>query len=90
MAANQYYNMCKSGIGRSVRIRTRDGRTHIGIIDRVTRGKVYLRPIGGRPNYGGFGYGGYYGPGYGFGSGFVGGIAIGLITSLAFLPFFWW
>ncbi|MGP7815850.1 hypothetical protein [Niallia sp. 01092] len=96
MSGNQYYHQCSNGIGKCVRIRTHDGKVHTGIIDRVTRNKVFIRPLGGsRRNYGGFGFG-YYrgygpGPGWGFGWGFAGaaiGISLGLIAALAFIPFF--
>lgn len=42
-----YYHMCKRHIGRTVSIRTVDGRVHRGRISRVcaTRG-VYITPIG--------------------------------------------
>ncbi|MFE8699475.1 hypothetical protein ACFYKX_02430 [Cytobacillus sp. FJAT-54145] len=85
-----YYRMCCDGIGRPVRIRTHDGRMHVGIIDRVTPSRVFLRPMGGaRRNYGGAGYNGAAYPygGWGLGWGFAAGIAIGAIVSLAF---FWW
>ena len=100
MSANNFYQQCSNGIGRCVRIRLQDGTMHTGIIDRVTRNKVYIRPIGGnRRNYGGFGFGyrsggygrGGYGPGWGWGWGWGGaaiGFSIGLIAALAFIPFF--
>lgn len=89
-----YYEMCRGGVGRPVRITTRDGRDHTGMIHRVTRSRVYLQPMGGASNYGGFGYpGGYRRRGYGYGFGFGGfgaGIALGTIAALAFLPLFFW
>lgn len=87
-----YYEMCRGGVGRPVRITTRDGRTHTGMIHRVTNSRVYLQPFGqgNRGNYGGFAYPwGRRGYGYGYG-GFAAGIAIGAIIGLAFLPFFLW
>lgn len=88
-----YYQMCRGGIGRPVRITMRDGRVHTGIIDRVTPSRVYLRPMGGgrggRRQYGGFGYGGFAYPYWGWGWGFGAGLALGAIVGLAFLPWFW-
>lgn len=84
--------MCQRGIGRAAVIRTVDGRVHRGVIHRVTRDKVYLRPMGGRGprGYGGFGYPyrpyGYGGWGFGWGLGI--GIGLGVIATLAFVPFF--
>lgn len=83
--------MCHRGVGRPVVIHTVDGRVHRGIIHRVSRNKVFLRPMGGRGprNYGGFGY--PYGPygygGWGFGWGLGVGIAFGAIAALAFTAF---
>ncbi|KAB7671145.1 hypothetical protein [Bacillus sp. B1-b2] len=93
MSSNGFYNQCSRGVGKCVRIRLQNGQTHMGVIDRVTPSKVYIRPIGGnRRNYGGFGYGyrrGGYGPGYGFGwGGAAVGFSLGLIIALAFIPFF--
>ncbi|WP_409290248.1 hypothetical protein [Peribacillus sp. SCS-37] len=81
-----YYNQCRGGIGRAVVIRTHSGEVHRGIIHRVNRSRVFLRPLGGRGNYGGFGYG-YYGGGYGFDYGLGWGVALGAIAALAFIPF---
>ncbi|MFD1852124.1 hypothetical protein [Oceanobacillus bengalensis] len=81
----EYYNMCCRYKGRAVRITTRDGRTHRGIIRHVDKRSVYLQPFGPTRNLGGFGYG--YGYGYG---GFGLGIALGAIGTLALLPFFFW
>lgn len=89
MSAGRYYDMCCRGVGRPVQIRTIDGQVHRGIVERVSRNKVYLRPIGRGPSYGGVGYGYYRGyGGYGFGYGFGWGIAFGAIAALAFTPFF--
>ncbi|AJO24413.1 hypothetical protein AB434_1722 [Heyndrickxia coagulans] len=46
---------------------------------------MFLRPLGGPRNLGGFGYGGW-----GWGWGFGWGIAIGSIAALALIPFFFW
>jgi hypothetical protein len=85
MSKSRYYDMCNRGVGRAVEIRMHDGKVHRGIIDRVHRGRVYLRPFGGTRNYGGYGYGWGWDWGWGFGAG----LAIGAIASLAFIPFFW-
>ncbi|RUQ27905.1 hypothetical protein ELQ35_14205 [Peribacillus cavernae] len=57
MSVSRYYNMCNKYVGRCVDIKTHDGHTHRGIIDRVTSDRVFLRPVGGNRNYGGYGYG---------------------------------
>lgn len=84
-----HYHTLRQGVGRPVEIRTKQGAVHRGIVDRVDRNRVYLRPMnGGRRNFGGYGYG-YYGPGYGYGwGGAAAGFALGAIATLAFLPFF--
>ncbi|WP_421385436.1 hypothetical protein ACOJQI_09320 [Bacillus salacetis] len=64
-----------------VRINDRFGRTHVGEITRVTRDKVFIRPV--RP---GRGYG-YLGWGWGWGVGY--GIALGAITGIALAAFLW-
>jgi hypothetical protein len=79
MSVSHFYNMCHRGIGRAVRIRTRDGRFHRGIIERVSPNRVFLRPFGSPRNYGG------YGMPWGFGAGFAFGIALGAIVTLAFI-----
>lgn len=76
-----HYETCRRGIGRPVQIRMSNGAVHRGVIDRVSPGRVFLRPLGGR-NYDGYGYGWGWG---GFGTG----LAIGAIAAIAFLPFFW-
>lgn len=87
MSASHYYGVCQRGIGRAVEIRCHNGRIHRGTIERVTRNRVYLRPIGRGSNLGGYGYAGYgYRYGYG-GWGFGLGIALGAIAALAFIPF---
>jgi hypothetical protein len=80
--------MCSRGVGRMVEIRTRDGRMHRGIIQRVDNRMVYLRPLPTR-NYGGYGYPYYRGYG-GWGWGFGFGVALGAIATLAFLPLIFW
>lgn len=92
MSSADYYHMCQQGIGRAVHIQTKDGRVHRGIIERVSRDYVYLRPLGGGNRFGGYSYG-YYG-GYGWGGGyrwggFATGLALGAIATLFFIPFFW-
>ncbi|MFD2761717.1 hypothetical protein [Lentibacillus juripiscarius] len=96
MSVQHYYDLCCRYKGRPVRIRTRDGCIHKGVIRYVDGNRVYIQPLGRRAGLGGFGYG-YYGPGYG-GYGFGGygyggyggyGIALGAIAALALLPFFW-
>lgn len=79
------YHLCNRYRGKAVHIRTRDGGVHRGIIVHVNPHKVYIRPLGGPRNLGGFGYG-YYG----FGFGFTYGLALGAIVSLAVLPLFFW
>ncbi|MEN1969475.1 hypothetical protein WMZ97_15540 [Lentibacillus sp. N15] len=91
MPVNPYYHQCMRCVGRPVQIRTRDGRIHRGVIDRVNNTHVYLRPMGNR-NLGGFGYGyggwGWGGGWGGFGLGFASGIALTAIA--AFSPLFFW
>lgn len=93
MSVGHYHAMCQRYRGRAVEIRTRDGRTHRGVIHHVTGNRVYLQPMGPRRNLGGFGYGGFgygYG-GYGFGGfGLGAGIALGAIAGIALLSAFWW
>ena len=91
MTVHHYYNLCQKHQGRAVEVRTHNGSVHRGVIHRVDRQKVYIQPLQGNRNLGGFGYG-YYG-GYrpwGFGFGFATGIALGAIATLAFIPFFFW
>ncbi|MDQ0214064.1 hypothetical protein J2S13_000459 [Oikeobacillus pervagus] len=91
MSVDHYRNMCQKHRGKHVRIQTRDGRVHEGIIQHVDQRRVYLRPMN-RPvrNYGGFGYPGYsYGYGWGWG-GFGIGLALGAIVGIAVAPFFFW
>ena len=91
MAQQNIFDMCKRYHGKSVVIRTKDGREHRGIIHHADNRQVYLRPINGGRNLGGFGYGfggygryGYRGRGFGFG------IAIGAIATLVLAPLFLW
>lgn len=79
----QYYHLCCRYHGKVVRINDRFGRTHVGEITRVTRSKVYIRPVRAA---GGYGYFGPWGWGY---SGVGYGIALGAITGLALGAFLW-
>ena len=85
MSVGHYHAMCNRCMGKAVEIRTRDGRIHRGVIHRVTPTHVYLQPLGGPRNLGGFGYG--FGWGWG---GFGLGIGLGFIAGLAVLPWFFW
>jgi hypothetical protein len=88
MTMGYYHGLCNKYRGRAVEIRTRDGRVHRGIIQRVSGNRVYLQPLRRGRNMGGFGYGyygGYYG-GWGFGTG----IALGAIAGLALVSLFFW
>jgi len=89
MSLNYYHDLCTRYQGRAVKIRTRDGKVHCGIIDNVNRNQVFLRGSKGT-RIGGFsyGYGGY--GGYGRYRGFGVEIALGAIASLILLPFFFW
>jgi len=84
MSVGYYHGLCHKYRGRSVVIRTRDGRVHRGIIHRVTANRVHLQPLRRGRNLGGFGYG-YYG-GWGFG----GGIALGAIVGISLASLFFW
>jgi hypothetical protein len=87
MAIEHYYHLCSKNIGVAAEIRCHDGRVYRGIIDRVDRRKVYIRPLSAGPrNQGMFLWG--FGPTYG--QGLVIGIALGAIATIAFLPFFGW
>ncbi|HHW37222.1 MAG TPA: hypothetical protein GXX18_08305 [Bacillales bacterium] len=83
MSVGHYHALCHRHMGKAVEIRTHDGRVHRGVIHRVTPTHVYLQPIGGPRNLGGFGFGFW---GWGFGAG----IALGAIAGLAILPWFFW
>lgn len=89
MSLNYYHNLCTRYKGRAVKIRTRDGKVHCGVIDNVNKNRVFLRRSKGA-RIGGFsyGYGGY--GGYGRYQEFGVGIALGAIASLILLPFFFW
>ncbi|WP_217585786.1 hypothetical protein [Lentibacillus saliphilus] len=97
MSVQHYHQLCRRHRGRAVEIRTRNGAVYRGIIEDVNERKVYLREVK-SGNLGGFGYG-FYRPYYGYGRrpypvargfGFGFGIALGAITGLALLPFFFW
>lgn len=92
MSAGNYHAQCNKYRGRAVEIRTNDGRTHKGVIQHVSRNKVYLQPLERSRNFGGFSYGGFRGyggyrgyRGYGYGGW---GVALGTIAALALLPLF--
>lgn len=84
MSVGHYHGLCQRYRGRAVEIRTHRGTVHRGVIERVSRNQVYLRPINRPGRLGGFGFG-YYG-GWGFGWG----LALGAIASLVLIPFFFW
>lgn len=89
MAQTNYYSLCCRYHGKHVRITTINGEVHSGVITRVDREKVWIKPV---DNLGGYGYG-FYGPypRYGFGFGRFGlGIALGAIAGLALAPVFFW
>lgn len=89
MSFQQHYNTCCQNMNRPVRIRTGDGKVHTGVVSKVDRSRVYLRPIGNRPQGGlGYGFRGY--PGYGYGWGWGWGIALASIAAIALLPLFFW
>ncbi len=81
MSVGYYHGLCNKYMGRAVVVRTHDGRSHRGIIHRVTPNRVYLRPLGRGGNLGGFGYG-YYGFGWG--------IALGAVAGIALASLLWW
>lgn len=89
MSVGDNYALCQRYKGRTVEIRTFNGRCHRGIIRHVDNHQVYIQPLRRRKNLGGFGYG-FYGPGYGGYGGFGYGIALGSIATLALLPWFFW
>ncbi|MGS2780455.1 hypothetical protein ACVBAX_24555 [Robertmurraya sp. GLU-23] len=45
MSAGNYHAQCNKYRGRAVEIRTNYGRTNKGIIQHVSRNKVYLHPL---------------------------------------------
>ncbi|WP_058308934.1 hypothetical protein [Gracilibacillus massiliensis] len=84
-----HYNFCRQNVGRPVKIVTRQGEVHRGVIRRVNQSQVFIDPFGQNRGMGGYGMG-YYGyrPGYRWGLGV--GIALGAIATIAFLPLFFW
>lgn len=84
MSVERHYGLCQRYKGRAVEIRTRDGRVHRGVIQHTNNHTVFIRPIGGGRNLGGFGYGGFGIAAFGFG------IALGSIATIALLPFAFW
>ncbi|KIL45378.1 hypothetical protein [Jeotgalibacillus soli] len=85
MSNSNVYNLCCRYQGKVVRIQDRNGRVHVGEITRVSRDRVWIRPV---RNQGGYGYG-WYGYGYGYG-GFGYGIALGAITGIALAAALFW
>lgn len=84
MSVDHYYHLCNKNIGVPVEVKCHDGTVHRGIIDRVERDRLFLRPLDGAAG----GHGVYF---WGFGlAGFGAGIALGSIATLAFLPWGWW
>lgn len=88
---HNHYKTCCDNLGKPVCIRTLDGQVHRGVIRNVTPTHVYIDPLPSQS--GGFGSGYYqsyqsyqpyqpYRPGFGFG------IALGVIGTLAVLPWF--
>lgn len=87
----KYYDLCNQHRGRPVVIRERNGQMHRGVIDRVDRNYVYLRPMRGGRGIGGFGYGYYGGYGYGYGGRYGWGrVALGAIAGFALASAFFW
>ena len=87
MSVGHYYDLCSKNIGKPVEIREHCGKVHRGIIERVDREFVYLRPLEGSPAGGPGGPGMFlWGP---VAAGALWGIGLGAIASLAFLPWFW-
>ena len=74
-----YYNLCNKHIGRPVRITDRNNRVHNGVITRVTKSHVWIRPHGGHRGYGYWGWGGGWGWGYPVGLGLITGFALGAL-----------
>ncbi|WLV25588.1 hypothetical protein QR721_05110 [Aciduricibacillus chroicocephali] len=89
----QYYQLCNRHKGKPVVIREKGGKVHRGIIERVDRNYVYLRPVNAGRGIGGFGSGYYYGPGYGYGYGYGygwGRVALGAIAGFALATALFW
>nr|WP_074598318.1 hypothetical protein [Sediminibacillus halophilus] len=87
-----HFETCNRNIGEAVKITCHDGTVHRGIIDRVHRDRVFIRPIEDRvgdPGPGGPGLF-LYGPGWGWGYGAAYGIAFASIAALTLLPFIFW
>jgi len=82
----EMYRFSKRNMNCRVRVHTRDGRCHNGVIVNVDRNNVYLRTSDGvrTSAYYGNGYDNGYGNGYGYGNGFGAGIlSLSLFTLLA-------
>lgn len=54
MSVTQYRSLCHQNRGRAVRIRTRDGIIHRGVIDHVDHHSVFIRPNPRNQRLGGF------------------------------------
>ncbi|SER10034.1 hypothetical protein [Piscibacillus halophilus] len=87
MSNPHIYDMCCRYHGRVVRIRERNGRVHVGRINRVTPSRVWIDPIG-APGGFGYGYGRFGGFRRGFGFGVP--IALSFIAGVALASAFIW
>lgn len=96
MSTAYYYDLCTRCVNRSVSITNVHGKVYRGVIERVDREYVYLRPLDGHSGISGFGYGygygGYGRPGYGYspygyGYGYGRRIALASIAALILIPF---
>lgn len=93
MSVTQYRSLCHQNRGRAVRIRTRDGIIHRGVIDHVDHHSVFIRPNPRNQRLGGFasgffgGYGGFGGYGRGVGPYRI---ALGTIIAIALIPLVFW
>lgn len=83
MPYSNMHNLCGKYHGKTVRIKCRDGKVHVGEITRVTNEHVWLRPS----HHGGFGYGLFGGYGYG-GYGYP--VALGIIVGITLASAFFW
>ncbi|WP_077625015.1 hypothetical protein [Sediminibacillus massiliensis] len=86
-----HFETCGRNIGEAVKIVCHDGVVHRGIIERVNRDRVFIRPMERRVGDVGQGPGLFlYGPGWGWGYGAGYGIAFASIAALTILPFLFW
>lgn len=88
MPGKDYYQMCRDGIGRAVEIQDHDGKRHRGVIERVDRRGVYLKPLSQAGPEEDDRYGNSYLWGAPFFAPFF--FPFASIYALTFLPFFWW